>query len=87
MTDHSPKKKGRSTKSKTSAEDLRNVSSLSKLGRGHPKASTKRKVESLSENEIDEGSHATQRKRGRSKSFLNIKAKLELSSNGEEDGT
>lgn len=86
ITDHSLKKRGRSTKSKISAEDLRNGSSLPKLGRGRPKGSIKRKVESLSDNEADKGSSATQRKRGQPKGSLNIKPKVELSSNGEEDG-
>lgn len=87
MRGHSPKKRGRPTKSKISAEGLRNGSSLPKLGRGRPKGSTKRKVESLSNNEADEGSPATQRKRGQPKGSLNIKPQLELSSNGEEDGS
>lgn len=80
---HSSKKRGRPTKSKISAEDLRNGSSPPKLGRGRPKGSTKRKVESLSDNEADGDSPATQRKRG----SLNINPKLELSSNKEEDGS
>lgn len=87
ITGHSPKKRGRPTKSKISAEDLRNGSSLPKLGRGRSKGYTKRKVESLSDNEAIEGSSVTQRKRGRPKSSLNIKPKLELSSTGEKEGT
>lgn len=87
ITGHSPKKRGRPTKTKISAEDLRNGSSPPKLGRGRPKGSTKRKVERLSDNEVDEGSPATRGKRGRPKGSLNIKPKQELSSNEEEDGS
>lgn len=87
ITGHSPKKRGRPKKSKTSAEDLTNGSSLPKLRRGRPKGSTKRKVESLGDDEAaDEGSPAAPRKRGRPKGSLNIKPKLEVSSNGEEGG-
>lgn len=87
ITGHSPKKRGRPKKSKTSAEDLTNGSSPPKLGRGRPKGSTKRKVESLDDDEADEGSPATPRKRGRPKGSLNIKPKLEVSSNGKEGGS
>lgn len=87
ITGHSPKKRGRPKKSKSSAEDLTNGSSLPKLGRGRPKGSTKRKVDSVVDEEANEGSPATQRKRGRPKGSLNIKPKLDASSNGEEGGS
>lgn len=87
ITGHSPKKRGRPTKIKNSAENLRNGGSLPKLGRGRPKGSTKRKVENLSDNVVDEGNLTTLRKRGRPKGSLNIKPKQELSSNEEEDGS
>uniref|UniRef100_A0A674PL98 Uncharacterized protein n=1 Tax=Takifugu rubripes TaxID=31033 RepID=A0A674PL98_TAKRU len=72
---------------RSSAEDLTNGSSLPKLGRGRPKGSTKRKVESLDDDEADEGSPATPRKRGRPKGSLNVKPKLDVSGNGEEGGS
>lgn len=87
MTGHSPKKRGRPKKSKSKAEDLTNGSSLPKLGRGRPKGSTKRKVESSADDEMNEDSPATQRKRGRPKGSLNIKPTKEESSNGEEGGS
>lgn len=89
ITGHSPKKRGRPKKSKISAQDLTNGSSLPKLGRGRPKGSTKRKVESLDEDEDDEAddsSPATPRKRGRPKGSLNFKPKPDVSSDGEEGG-
>lgn len=87
ITGHSPKKRGRPKKSKISTEDLTNGSSLPKLGRDGPKRSSKRKVENLDNDEADEGSPATPRKRGRPKGSLNIKPKLDVSGNGEEGGS
>ncbi|TKS88316.1 hypothetical protein D9C73_023254 [Collichthys lucidus] len=95
MTDHSPKKRGRpkksldkSTHEKVDDEDLPNGGSdTPKPGRGRPKGSTKRKMESLTSGGVDEGSSVTPRKRGRPKGSLNKTHRLgkEESSGGETD--
>lgn len=91
-SDLAPRKRGRpkkslsqSTDQKVAAADLPNGgSSTPKAGRGRPKGSTKRKLESLRE---DVGSPATPRKRGRPKGSLNKKRRLEVevSSEGEAE--
>ncbi|XP_018540583.1 uncharacterized protein LOC108888876 [Lates calcarifer] len=95
MTDHSPKKRGRPKKSpsksppeKAISEELPNGGSATpKMGRGRPKGSTKRKLESLTSGEEDEGSSVKPRKRGRPKGSLNKKPRLEreVSSEGEAE--
>uniref|UniRef100_A0A3Q2XF81 Chromosomal protein D1-like n=1 Tax=Haplochromis burtoni TaxID=8153 RepID=A0A3Q2XF81_HAPBU len=79
-TEHSPKKRGRPRKSVTDeeapAEDLPNGGSDTQK-RGRPKGSVKRKSESLTSGEDDEGSSVTPRKRGRPKGSLNKKSRLE----------
>ncbi|KAE8281921.1 hypothetical protein D5F01_LYC19310 [Larimichthys crocea] len=95
MTDHSPKKRGRpkksldkSTHEKVDNEDLPNGGSdTPKPGRGRPKGSTKRKMESLTSGGENEGSSVTPRKRGRPKGSLNKTHRLEKeeSSGGETD--
>uniref|UniRef100_A0A669BYX5 Uncharacterized protein n=1 Tax=Oreochromis niloticus TaxID=8128 RepID=A0A669BYX5_ORENI len=84
-TEHSPKKRGRPRKSVTDeeapAEDLPNGGSDTPK-RGRPKGSVKRKSESLTSGEDDEGSSVTPRKRGRPKGSLNKKSRLENMSNG-----
>lgn len=79
-TEHSPKKRGRPRKSVTDeeapAEDLPNGGSDTPK-RGRPKGSVKRKSESLTSGEDDEGSSVTPRKRGRPKGSLNKKSRLE----------
>lgn len=83
-THHSPKKRGRpkkalsnSSQEKDDTEDLANGGSVKpKLGRGRPKGSKKRKLESLTGGEENEGSPVIPRKRGRPKGSLNKKPKL-----------
>ncbi|KAI3358659.1 hypothetical protein L3Q82_015073 [Scortum barcoo] len=94
-TDHTPKKRGRPKKSldkstleKADAEDLPNGGSdRPKPGRGRPKGSTKRKLESLTSGDENEGSSVTPRKRGRPKGSLNKKPRLtrEASDEGEAE--
>lgn len=95
VTEHSPKKRGRPKKSlsksaleKAEAEDLPNgASDTPKQGRGRPKGSTKRKSESLTSVEENEGSSVTPRKRGRPKGSLNYRPRLEreVSNDGEAE--
>lgn len=92
-TDHTHKKRGRpkkplikSSPEQAAAEDLPNGGSdTPKMGRGHPKGSVKRKLESLTSGEEDESSLVQSRKRGRPKGSLNKKPRLEkeVSSEGE----
>ncbi|XP_026205854.1 chromosomal protein D1-like [Anabas testudineus] len=91
VTDHTPRKRGRPKKSHTSekaaAEDLANGgSNTPKMGRGRPKGSVKRKSESLTNGEEDEGSSVKPRKRGRPKGSLNKKPRLETEVSSEGEG-
>ncbi|KAK2920994.1 hypothetical protein Q8A73_000479 [Channa argus] len=92
VMDHTPKKRGRPKKShtpeKTATEDLANGGSdTPKMGRGRPKGSVKRKSESLTSGEEDEGSSVKPRRRGRPKGSPNKKPRLEkeVSSEGEAE--
>ncbi|XP_070703130.1 chromosomal protein D1 [Pempheris klunzingeri] len=97
MTEHSSRKRGRPKKTvskskpeKADAQDLPNGGSVTpKPGRGRPKGSGKRKLESSTGGGEDEGSSVTPRKRGRPKGSLNKKTLLEreLSIDGEADGS
>lgn len=92
-TDHLPKKRGRPKKSlnnsnieKADTEGVPNGGAdTAKMGRGRPKGSKKRKSETLTSVEENEGSLATPRKRGRPKGSLNNPPKQEVSSEGEAD--
>lgn len=91
VTDHTPKKRGRPKKSHTpenaAAEDLANGNSNTpKIGRGRPKGSVKRKSESLTSGEEDEGGSVKPRKRGRPKGSLNKKLRLEKEVSSEGEG-
>lgn len=93
MTDHSPKKRGRPKKSlsnstleKAEAEGVPNGGSdAPKMGRGRPKGSKKRKSETLTSDEENEGRLVTPRKRGRPKGSWNHSPKLEVKSEGEAE--
>uniref|UniRef100_A0A3Q2PAJ3 Chromosomal protein D1-like n=1 Tax=Fundulus heteroclitus TaxID=8078 RepID=A0A3Q2PAJ3_FUNHE len=79
-TELSPKKRGRPKKTDTvkepAAEGLVNGGSDAPK-RGRPKASIKRKSESVTSGEEDEGSPVTPRKRGRPKGARNKKSRME----------
>lgn len=96
ITDNSTKKRGRPKKSpskgtpeKAEDEDLvaNGSSDAQKAGRGRPKGSGKRKLDSLTSGDEDEGSSVTPRKRGRPKGSPNKKPMLErqVSSEGEAE--
>ncbi|XP_029023493.1 chromosomal protein D1 [Betta splendens] len=89
VTDHTPKKRGRPKKSqspdKATAEDLANGSNTTKMLLGRPKGSVKRKSESLTSCEENEGSSKKARKRGRPKGSLNKKNRLDKEVNSEKE--
>lgn len=92
VTDHTPKKRGQPKKShtpeKAAAEDLANGNfNTPKIARGRPKGSVKRKSESLTRAEGNEGSSVKPTKRGQPKRCLNKKPRLEkeVSSEGERE--
>ncbi|XP_072226678.1 uncharacterized protein [Leuresthes tenuis] len=79
-TENFPKKRGRPKKSvpvrKAASEDLLNGGSEAPK-RGRPKGPMKRKSESLTSGEDEEGSSVTPRKRGRPKGSLNKKPRMD----------
>lgn len=92
-TEHSPKKRGRPKKSpskntteKTDVEELPNGGSdTPKAGRGRPKGSTKRKLESLTSSQETDDISITPRKRGRPKGSLNDTLRLEGEESSERE--
>lgn len=74
-------KKGRGRPKKSAAQDMLNGSS-STPKRGRPKGSHKRKAESLTSGEEDEGSPVTPQKRGRPRGSPSKKTRLARSSEG-----
>lgn len=93
LTEHSPKKRGRPKKSpskntteKTDDEELPNGGSdTPKAGRGRPKGSTKRKLESLTSSQETVDISITPRKRGRPKDSLNNTLRLEREESSERE--